>query len=820
VSRHGRRGTHGDQDDQDDQWGPGQWGPAEHPPDADEPFAPGEYGRPPGEYSQAPGQYGQARGEWGPNPIATADTGDFPVAGSSLPPASYPPDPRGGRGEDSDWGPDPLGLDTRGPDARGREAWGRAAQGPDPRGHDARSFDAPGFDAPGFDAPGFDARGLDARGGGWADQPGPEPMAPDRWAPQSWEAPSWESQSGPSPSGERASWDSETARPAGWLDPPGAAPEWAEHRDPLGDARGAAPGGLYDLQAGDLPPLPPGPLPGSGHPSGPLPPLPDSDYLWGEPPSGPLPAAAPRTRPPGHDQERSRRSRYATPPGETGPVHGGYPEDLAGYPGNGAGYLSGGAGYPEDEAGYPDNPAAYLPDRQEPAEQPDPRGRGRRRRGAPPDSRRGHPGYEGYVDDPRDLDMAPDQGQEPRDFASSGNWYEGEGEPHAWAEDDAEGGLLPGLDQGRGSRGADGGGPAAPARKRRRRGRTVLLVLLTVFVVFVGVIGGVGYHYYREYFKPPDFPGAGTGHVTVQIRPGQSASAVGATLAGKGVVASARAFSNAAKASSHGNALEPGYYQVRRHMKASLALALLLKPSSRLQTKITIPEGFRVAQIIALLGRETGNLKGYEQAIAHPGDLGLPAFANGKPEGYLFPATYEVQPKASPVTVLKMMVNQFEANAESIGLPAAAGKAQESQAGIITVASLIEAEGKLPHDYPKIAEVIYNRLNMTPPMRLQLDTTVLYAMSLAHRGGFSVNFASPYNTYLHANLPPGPIDNPGNVAIQAALHPAHGNLLYFLTINSSSGKTLFFPTAAAFNNAVTKYGSSGNSGTGSHTGSG
>jgi len=812
VSRHGRRGTQGDQDDQ---WGPGQWGPAEHPPDADEPFAPGEYG-------PAPGQYGQARSEWGPNPIATADTGDFPVAGSSLPPASYPPDPRGGRGEDFDWGPDPLGLDTRGQDARGREAWGRPAQGSDPQGHDARGLDAPGFDARGFDAPGFEAPG-----GGWADQPGPEPMAPDRWAPQSWESPSWESPSGPSPSWEspsgpspsweRASWDSETAGTGGWLDPRGAAPEWTEHGDP----HGAAPGRFHDPEAGDLPPLPPGPLPGSGHPSGPLPPLPDSDYLWGEPSSGPLPAAAPRTRPPGRDQERSpRQSRNATPPGGTGPVRGGYPEDLAVYPGNGAGYLNSGAGYPEDEAGYSDNPAAYLPDQEEPAAQPGPRGRGRRRRGAPPDSRRGHPGYEGYVDDPRDLDMAPDQGQEPRDFASPGSWYPGEEEPRAWAEGDAEGGLLPGLDQGRGGGGADGGGPAAPARKRRRRGRTVLLVLLTVFIAVVAVVGGVGYHYYREYINPPDFSGTGTGQVTVQIQPGQTASAVGATLASKGVVASARAFSNAAKDSSQGSALEPGYYQVHRHMKASLALALLLKPSARLQTKITIPEGFQVAQIIKLLGRETGNLKGYEQAIAHPADLGLPAFANGKPEGYLFPATYEVQPKASPAAVLKMMVSQFKADAQSIGLPAAAGRAQESQAGIITVASLIEAEGKLPQDYPKIAEVIYNRLNMNPPMKLQLDTTVLYAMSLAHRGGFNVNFASPYNTYLHANLPPGPIDNPGNLAIQAALHPAHGNLLYFLTINSSSGKTLFFPTATAFNNAVTRYGSSGNSGTGSHTGSG
>ncbi len=599
-------------------------------------------------------------------------------------------------------------------------------------------------------------------------------MAPDRWAPQSWEPPSW----------ERASWDSQTAGPAGWLNPPGASPEWAEHGDPLTGPRGAAPGGFDDLQAGELPPLPPGSMPASGHPSGPLPPLPESDYLWGEP-----------------------------------PVSGGYPEDPDGDPGNGAGFAGNRSGYPEDRAGYPDNPGAYLPDREEPADYPVPRDRGRGRRSAEPDVGWGHPGYEGYVDDPRDLDMDPDQGQESGDYAPPGNLYPGGDEPHAWAEEDAEDGLLPGLDQGRGSR-RGGGGPAGPARKRRKRGRTVLIVLLTVFVAVVAVVGGVGYHYYRVYINPPDFPGAGTAStIVVQIQPGQSASAVGATLASKGVVASARAFSNAAKASPQGNTLEPGFYQVHLHMKASLALALLLKPSARVQTKVTIPEGFRVSQIIALLGKQTGDLKGYQQAIAHPAALGLPAFAGGKPEGYLFPATYTIPPHTTPAAVLSMMVTKFKQNAQGIGLPAKAAAAQETQAAVITVASIIEAEGKRPQDFPKIAEVIYNRLNANPQIKLELDTTVLYAMSLARKSGFNLNFASPYNTYLHAGLPPGPIDNPGNLAIQAALHPAHGNFLFFLTTNSKTGATLFFSTATAFNNAVAKYGSTGG-GTGSRTGSG
>ena len=338
------------------------------------------------------------------------------------------------------------------------------------------------------------------------------------------------------------------------------------------------------------------------------------------------------------------------------------------------------------------------------------------------------------------------------------------------------------------------------------------LVLLSVFVLFAAVVGGVGYHYYRTYFNPPDFSGPGTGTVVVQILPGDAALTVGDRLAALGVVASGRAFENAAKANPHGNALEPGYYRVHKQMKASLALALLLNPASRVQSKVTIPEGFRLDQIIARLGQDTGNLKGYEQAIANPAALGLPAYANGRPEGYLFPATYEVQPKTPPAAVLKSMVQQFNLEAASIGLPAAAAAAHESQGAVITVASLIEAEGKLPADYPKIAEVIYNRLNTSPPMHLQLDTTVLYGMSVAHsKAAFCTTFPSPYNTYAHAGLPPGPIDSPGKLAIEAALHPAHGNLLYFLTINSLSGKTLFFSNATQFDAAVAQYGSTGGS---------
>jgi UPF0755 protein len=228
-------------------------------------------------------------------------------------------------------------------------------------------------------------------------------------------------------------------------------------------------------------------------------------------------------------------------------------------------------------------------------------------------------------------------------------------------------------------------------------------------------------------------------------------------------------------------------------MKASLAFALLLSPSARIQTTVAIPEGYRLSQIIARLGKATGNLKGYQQAAAETAALGLPSSAKGNAEGYLFPATYNIQPNTPPLTVLKNMVLRFDQEAASISLPTAAARVQLTEAEVVIVASLVQAEGKRPQDLPKIARVIYNRLNSIPPMPLQLDTTVLYALH-SFAGDVTIpqtRSKSPYNTYLNPGLPPGPIDSPGNLAIQAALHPAAGNWTYFLTVNPTTGLTLF-----------------------------
>jgi len=193
-------------------------------------------------------------------------------------------------------------------------------------------------------------------------------------------------------------------------------------------------------------------------------------------------------------------------------------------------------------------------------------------------------------------------------------------------------------------------------------------------------------------------------------------------------------------------------------------------------------------------------VQGYQQAITKTAALNLPSFAKGHPEGYLFPATYDIQPNTPPLKVLQDMVTRFDQEAASIGLPAAAAHAELTQSDVIIVASLIQAEGRRQSDLPKIARVIYNRLNSSPQIPLQLDSTVMYAL---HRYGIiataqQIKVKSSYNTYLHAGLPPGPIDSPGAAAIRAALHPAHGTWMYFVTVDPKTGLTKFTSSFAQF----------------------
>jgi UPF0755 protein len=285
----------------------------------------------------------------------------------------------------------------------------------------------------------------------------------------------------------------------------------------------------------------------------------------------------------------------------------------------------------------------------------------------------------------------------------------------------------------------------------------------------------------------------------VQVTSGETPTGLAPELQKLDVVASSRAFVLAAEHSSNPNGLLPGFYGMRKQMKASLAYAALLNPKDLVQITVTIPEGWRMSQTLTWLGAHSGiSFSAYQKVLKNPASLNLPGYAKGKPEGYLFPATYEVLPHETALGVLTGMVQRFDQEASSINLSGSAGQVHLTAGQVITMASLVQAEGGRLSDYPKIARVIFNRLARQMP--LQLDSTVLYGLNTYGilASDQQLNSTSPYNTYRHKGLPPGPINNPGAAAIQAVLHPASGNWLYFVTVNPKTGETLYTSSPAQF----------------------
>ncbi|MEV4224173.1 endolytic transglycosylase MltG [Nonomuraea sp. NPDC049725] len=366
-------------------------------------------------------------------------------------------------------------------------------------------------------------------------------------------------------------------------------------------------------------------------------------------------------------------------------------------------------------------------------------------------------------------------------------------------------------DDGRGGRRARGSGRRGGRRRRRRRSRGRFLAPLLAFIVLAGIIGGGGYYGYlwvSDAIVPDDYAGKGSGEVVIEIKDGQSASEVAQELERQGVVASARAFTNAVDSAGKSSSLQPGSYKLRKQMAAAEAVKLL-HPDARLRLTVTLKEGLRLSDTFTQLAEATGrSVKEFETAAKKPDELGLPSYAKGKLEGYAFPATYEFQPKATASEMLGQMVERFNQSAEKHDLKAAARKRGFTAHQMLTIASIIQAEAGRHEDMPKIARVIYNRLDHQPEMHLRMDSTVMYAWKRYKTAAThaELEIDSPYNTYKHLGLPPGPIANPGDHAIEAALNPARGSWLYFVATDPSrSSVTKFATTEAEFEALLAEY---------------
>jgi UPF0755 protein len=360
----------------------------------------------------------------------------------------------------------------------------------------------------------------------------------------------------------------------------------------------------------------------------------------------------------------------------------------------------------------------------------------------------------------------------------------------------------PDHDQNPGHDPADGVEVALPQRRsdrrraqhRRVQGRRRVLVLLLT----LGLVAGAGVVATRVLAPlisgltaSNDYTGDGSGAVSVTVHGGDTGRTIGATLEKAGVVKTAKAFADAAAADPKGGSVQPGVYALRSGMSAVSALAMLLNPANRTIPRVTIREGLWTSEIISALSAATDRpLTDYQAALKDPASLGLPVAAHGDAEGYLFPATYEFGKNIGAVEQLHTMV------AKSVEELGSLGVTSDQMQRVVTIASIVQAEAKARADSPKVARVIENRL--AKPMSLQLDSTVSF---ISRRRGVTTTDAeraskSPYNTYLVAGLPPGPIDSPGLAAMQAALNPTPGPWLYFVAVNPDTGETRFAVDAA------------------------
>ncbi|MFF5784875.1 endolytic transglycosylase MltG [Streptomyces sp. NPDC012693] len=242
---------------------------------------------------------------------------------------------------------------------------------------------------------------------------------------------------------------------------------------------------------------------------------------------------------------------------------------------------------------------------------------------------------------------------------------------------------------------------------------------------------------------------------------------------------------------------------------AAVAVPLLLTrdepPAVEQPRALLVPEGWRAGQVYTAVDRALGLPRGTARKTATaPGTaLPLPPAAGGNPEGYLFPATYPVLSATTPEDLLHFMVTTA---GRRLGAPRIVEGAKAHGLSVyetVVAASIVQAEADNPEDMAKVARVVHNRL--ARGMALQMDSTLNYALdrSTLDTTHEDTRTRSPYNTYERKGLPPTPIGNPGDQALDAVIRPADGDWLYFVTVGP--GDTRFTADYAAHQANVAEF---------------
>lgn len=324
--------------------------------------------------------------------------------------------------------------------------------------------------------------------------------------------------------------------------------------------------------------------------------------------------------------------------------------------------------------------------------------------------------------------------------------------------------------------------------------------LAATSLVLIGVLAASTYFMTHRSHGNPDFPSGNPGiEVIVNVPTGASGLDIARALFAKGVVKSSGAFFSRAVSDSRASQIAPGAHRLNSHISAKEALNQLLD-TKRITNLIRVPEGAWTDEIFAQLMAQNFSEITVDKALRglkFPAGFGIngvyPTGDTGL-EGIFFPAQYSFGVGTSSLVALQAMTDRFALESVSSGI--SAGTKEFSPLQLLTIASLIQAEGD-PSDFAKISQVIRNRLKVGMP--LQLDTTIHYITRTRGKVFLSTNatrIASPYNTYLHYGLPPGPIDNPGRAAMDAAIHPSPGDWIYFITVRP--GDTRFTASNSQF----------------------
>jgi UPF0755 protein len=328
-----------------------------------------------------------------------------------------------------------------------------------------------------------------------------------------------------------------------------------------------------------------------------------------------------------------------------------------------------------------------------------------------------------------------------------------------------------------------------PSPPRRGRG-------LLVFLAFCAILAGgslFGIRWVQRQIDPPGAPGA---QIQITIPQNTSAARVGKILHANGIIGDPRVFRYYVQWKGRGG-FEAGRYQFRKNESFDSVIdALVRGPSIPDQTKVTFPEGFRLAQFADRVGAQlNGRTAARFTQVATNGRIRsalLPKESENL-EGFLFPSTYQFALDDDEETIVSRLVEAFDVAAEAEGLGDAKAKVGRTPYEALIVASLIEREAKTDEDRGKVARVIYNRL--AKDTALQIDATLIYGMGgNVDRVLFEdLEKDGPYNTYTRKGLPPTPIASPGRESIRAALNPTPGDWLYYVVV-TKDGQHAFATT--------------------------